>query len=184
MLAFADPSCLDCAISLGRDSKPSKATLPYFEVTINSFAAKSSQRDGWTSLLACLTSVAYGGIHAIGWNFTFATQTEQLLWRVSCPLLAIMGIPMYKFICYIEGQERGSLVVNIKWAFSWIPDYFSYGHMFYGIFYVLLCILCSLCFIPYCAARAFLVVEAFISLRHVPMGVYQVVNWASYIPHI
>jgi hypothetical protein len=34
------------------------------------------------------------------------------------------------------------------------------------------------------AARLFLVVESFISLRDVPSGVYATVPWAQYIPHI
>lgn len=54
----------------------------------------------------------------------------------------------------------------------------------FSIFYFFFHLSSILCFIPYCAARAFLVVEAFISLRHVPEGVYQVVQWTSYIPHL
>jgi hypothetical protein len=34
------------------------------------------------------------------------------------------------------------------------------------------------------AARLYLVVESFISLRDVPAGVYATVPWAQYIPHI
>lgn len=33
-------------------------------------------------------------------------------------------------------------------------------------------------------ARFFLVVESFISLRHIPIGVYEGVGWAQYIPHL
>ena len=33
-------------------------------------------------------------------------------------------------------------------------------------------------------ARVFIVVESFISLRHVPLGVYIYVRWAKYIPHL
>jgi hypothetical protein len=38
----------------------------------------------------------------------------------------------------------------------------------------------------YIAARLFIVVESFISLRHVPIGVYQTpdTNFMSYIPHL
>ena len=36
----------------------------------------------------------------------------------------------------------------------------------------------------YTLARVFIVVESFISLRHVPIGVYSGVTWAQYIPHL
>ena len=36
----------------------------------------------------------------------------------------------------------------------------------------------------YFLARAFLVVESFISLRKVPLGVYSAVQWAQAIPHV
>ena len=36
----------------------------------------------------------------------------------------------------------------------------------------------------YFFARGYIVVESFLSLRHVPIGVYQDVSWAQYIPHL
>jgi hypothetical protein len=36
----------------------------------------------------------------------------------------------------------------------------------------------------YITARLFLVVEAFISVRSMRLGVYVTVDWASYIPHL
>ena len=33
-------------------------------------------------------------------------------------------------------------------------------------------------------ARIFLVVESFVSLRHVPIGVYASVPWSDWLPHI
>jgi hypothetical protein len=40
--------------------------------------------------------------------------------------------------------------------------------------------------VAYCVARVFLIVESFISLRHVPIEVYQTPtsNFMSYIPHL
>lgn len=35
----------------------------------------------------------------------------------------------------------------------------------------------------YAFAHIFLVNESFVSLRHVPIGVYTAVPWANYIPH-
>lgn len=38
--------------------------------------------------------------------------------------------------------------------------------------------------ISYAPARIFIIVESFISLRHVPVGVYENLSWAQYIPHL
>jgi hypothetical protein len=53
-----------------------------------------------------------------------------------------------------------------------------------------LAIIASIIFVSavllYVAARLFIVVESFISLRHVPIGVYRTpnTNFMSYIPHL
>ena len=36
----------------------------------------------------------------------------------------------------------------------------------------------------YALARVYIVVEAIISLRRVPVGVYEQVSWSQYIPHL
>jgi hypothetical protein len=103
MLAFSDPTCLSAADRpQNRPKPPAKSILPYLEVRISSFAAKSSERDNWTSFLASLVCLAYGGIHAIGWNFSFATRTEQLLWQFSCLVLVALGMPTYTLIREME----------------------------------------------------------------------------------
>jgi hypothetical protein len=40
--------------------------------------------------------------------------------------------------------------------------------------------------VPYLFARVYIVVESFVSLRRVPIGVYQapVINFMNYIPHL
>lgn len=148
----------------GRDRD---SVQPYMETTMSGFAAKSSRHDRWTSLLACLTCVAYGGIHAAGWNFVFATQVEQLLWRISCPLLIILGALMYSFISALERNSKDNgLLSKLKSTWTLMTVNFRYwdGDTRSAIFHSI----ALLCFFPYCAARMFVVVEAFISLRHVP----------------
>lgn len=198
LLAFGDGDRRDCVLSLHTATKeePRDPNIPkwerrppYLEMRMSSFAAKSSQHDIWTALMACVTCVAYGGIHAAGWKFAFATQTEQLLWRISCPLLVILGVPMYSFISAIEDDELApSLYSKIQgiWIHAtWILGARRNLTRIYSDFLSALLHLVSIIgFIPYCAARIFLVVEAFISLRHVPEGVYQVVDWTNYIPHL
>jgi hypothetical protein len=80
--------------------------LTFFEATIADFSSNSYQHDYWTTTVAWVTCFAYGGIHAIGWDFAFATRTEQLLWRVSCPLLVILGTPIYGLMRLMLSDEH------------------------------------------------------------------------------
>ncbi|KAE9989152.1 hypothetical protein EG328_000084 [Venturia inaequalis] len=189
LLAFGDKDCwMGSRRWLVSAKKPEftgwqgRLEKSYLETRMSSFAAGSSEHDIWTSLLACTTCIVYGGIHAVGWNFVFATQTEQLLWRISCPLLIVLGVPMYSFIKSVEGKVVTGFfrkLVRIKRSvFNSLRH--GQGNRFLAFSHVV----CFLCFLPYCAARIFLVVEAFISLRHVPEGVYQLVEWTTYIPHL
>jgi hypothetical protein len=47
-----------------------------------------------------------------------------------------------------------------------------------------LSVVCITAAILYMLSRLFIVVEAFVSLRRVPIEVYETVTWAQYIPHI
>ncbi|QDS72988.1 hypothetical protein FKW77_008877 [Venturia effusa] len=193
LLAFGDGDCRDCVLSLHTATQAKPYNLeeyrvvehipPYFEKRMSSFVAKSAHHDKWTALMACVTCVAYGGIHAAGWNSVFATQAEQLLWRISCPLLVILGVPMYSFISALEEKTGVNFLGKLFW--TWIRMRWGLRFDFDWPFGpALLHLVSFLGFIPYCAARVFLVVEAFISLRHVPEGVYQGVEWTNYIPHL
>jgi len=127
---FTKKVCKRWAMALSYLSMPLNASLPgkhdYFELVVGDFASGSYERNFLTTILAWLTCFAYGGIHSIGWDFTFATNNEKLLWRISCPLLVILGAPVYEFMTYIIDMDFLSpadriyelfqeLWLNIKW---------------------------------------------------------------------
>jgi hypothetical protein len=83
MLAFSDPTCLSAADrSQNGPRPPIKPILPYLEVRISSFAAKSSERDSWTSFLASLVCLAYGDIYAIG-GISLSQREQNSFWGSS-----------------------------------------------------------------------------------------------------
>jgi hypothetical protein len=45
-------------------------------------------------------------------------------------------------------------------------------------------IICSICGLAYLLARAFLIVEAFVALRLLPVAAYVVPEWTLGVPHI
>jgi hypothetical protein len=104
-----------------------------------------------------LIPFAFAACHLIGWNFTFPTWSEQLLWRASSVLCIVISIFM--------------IMVSILVANGIGLDSLKEKVLVLGIgAYVLI--------------RTYLLVEAFVGLRSVPADVYQTVNWAACIPHI
>ena len=168
---------------LRSSNAPGRSQQAYFEPIISNFASHSFSHDVWTASIAWLTCLAYGGIHAFGWDFTFATQAEELLWRISCPLLVILGVPVYELMRYFLSTQHKTFLQRLD--SMWNEFWEAFGDCSLWLLISVFCRWLPLfCILPYFAARMFLVVEAFISMRHVAVGVYETVNWANYIPHL
>ena len=116
------------------------------------------------------TALIYGGLHALAWHAYFKSPTEQLLWRISA--CVVMG-GMALILLTVKFEDE---ITN---TFSYLTDFIHYK--LDGILYVILVVLLIL---AYALARAYLVVECFINLAHLPAEVYDVPSWASYFPHI
>ena len=70
-------------------------------------------------------------------------------------------------------------------TFSWLKQQLpSVGRLLLAILLSPLTIVCLCLPILYFLSRIYIVVESFISLRHVPVGVYVGVGWSRYIPHL
>ena len=112
-------------------------------------------------LFVKLLPVIYGSIHLTAWGFDFPTLAESILWKTSCLIIITLSFPVLPSFC--------------------IPAFVAYLDDFFPslvISFMLLSLSLST------AARIFLVLESFISLRHVPIGVYAAVPWVQNIPHI
>ncbi|KAL8720713.1 MAG: hypothetical protein Q9181_007860 [Wetmoreana brouardii] len=104
----------------------------------------------------CVAGIIYGGLHALAWFARFNSWVEQLLWRIS----ACMVMGGLFIILSLEKVNNSSYLVD-TWEILIYP--------------VLL---------AYMLARAYLVVESFINLSHLPAGVYDVPRWTVYFPHV
>lgn len=168
---------------MGQYAANERQELPYFESTIPDFFSYSYLYDTWSLFIAWVTCFAYGGIHATAWSFIFPSAQERLLWRISCPLLVALGVPVTELMRYILELQTEGWTETIREVWSDLEDDVR-----------MIDILTLTRFLPhiipllslpfYMAARVFLVTEAFISLRHVPVGVYSAINWALNIPHL
>jgi hypothetical protein len=120
------------------------------------------------SVAGAVIAMVFGGIHCIGWSFSFPTRIEQILWRVSSvvitcvPLvcLVLLGVLVCFGVDY-SGRSR----VNRGWTVMY----------YVGVPTPL---------VGYVVARVVLLVQAFLTLRELPDGACQVVRWTTFIPHI
>ena len=126
-------------------------------------------------ILLVALPLVYGGIHLTTWNFHFASQTEQLLWKIACvDIMGTIPISVIFFGCISHVRSKAYRRWSIpeqEFAMLLLVQYTSW-------------ILFTPLFIFYALSRIYIVVESFISLRHVPIGVYAAIPWVQDIPHI
>ena len=127
------------------------------------------------TLLVALPLV-YGGIHLATWNFHFASQTEHLLWNIACiDIMGTIPLSVIFFVCI----SRAETSAYRRWS-SWEKKNPAMAVL---LNYIARILFASM-FIFYALSRIYIVVESFISLRHVPIGVYAAIPWVQNIPHI
>jgi len=126
---------------------------------------------------------AFGGIHCIGWSFTFPSSTERTLWRVASTSITSVPIALLLAGLIVCLVDRDLIVALHSRYFG--PDYYlryrSQGHVtatwmlryYFGLQLFL-----------YVLSRLVLLMLAFLSLRSLPPGIYHTVHWTSFIPHI
>ena len=116
-----------------------------------------------------VVGVVFGGIHCIGWFFDFPSSYEALLWRVSSAVLTGIAFILPIFLAF------GGFYLLKNLNCSTGSDRLRF---FLAVFLSILLLL------VYVVSRLLLLVEAFMSLRHLTPGMHAVVKWTSFIPHI
>lgn len=151
---------------------------------------------------------AYGAIHLSALTILFPTEIERLLWKAaSCILIATAGGTFLSSILWLflisSNREIAIyisfLIFNIRFTISSllhgqpVPGLEElpgiWGKLIKLIYYtaaILCLVLGTVLALLYATARIYIVVESFISLRHVPIGVYQTpsLNIMDYVPHL
>ncbi|KAI9777216.1 MAG: hypothetical protein M1835_005303 [Candelina submexicana] len=122
--------------------------------------------------------LGYTGLHLVGWNFNFPNTIEHTFWRVASSVL--VGL----VVLYLLFLGLGSLLapkIARKYFGTEARTPLELVSLFPATLQVLL-------FVPalgtYGASRLYTVVQGFVGLRALPLGVYTSVNWSNFIPHI
>jgi hypothetical protein len=112
-----------------------------------------------------IVGVVFGGIHCVGWFFDFPSSVEAMLWRVS-----------------------SAVITGIAFLF---PIFFGVVGLYFVEFFSglgyrrqIIIVVFGIILLVYVVSRLILLVEAFISLRHLTPGILALVKWTSFIPHI
>ncbi|KAL8704170.1 MAG: hypothetical protein Q9201_002668 [Fulgogasparrea decipioides] len=134
----------------------------------------------WASgglIAALVICMFYGAAHCTAWNFNFPTPTERLLWRISC-VDTVAGVisllALFSLSVWLNEHEARSLIKAFFTQESGITSWLYRLIITIGVLNIPL----------FTLSRIFIIVETFISLRHVHKGVYRTVDWTDYIPHI
>jgi hypothetical protein len=153
----------------------------------------------WLMLIAL--PMVYGSVHLTAWNFDFPSRVEHIMWRVACIIIAggIPGSCMAVGIIIALASVGYSILRKgwIKKLFYKVEDWLAVGYHIFGKGWIkklihkvaeLLRTLFALFILGlaalYFGARLFVIVESFISIRRLPLGVFVTVHWANYIPHL
>ena len=156
--------------SMGWSERGAAASQKYLRVS-TFYAGRMEYLDGPLSGVATtIIAMIFGAIHCMAWSFAFVTPAERILWRTSS--IIIMVIPVLYLAVF--GILSLCFCSDLPALRPWLKDLLEKVFCFY---------LFSNAFL-YGAARISLLLQPFLSLRSLPPGAYQVVQWTDFIPHI
>ena len=121
-------------------------------------------------------ALTYGGLHSLAWFAHFDSFAEQLLWRISA-CVVMGGLPTYySFWSLWDYYEKYDIRNRNSIWFRVMVEVISRIETFAAV-------LLALILPVYILARAYLVIESFISLSHLPAGAYDIPRWSAYFPN-
>jgi hypothetical protein len=138
-----------------------------------------------------LAGCCYGGLHLTAWACQFPSNAETMLWRAASVTILATGpiiiVVPYTNIVHMYMQVYGMGGSLDLWRFDpsqWTASPASPVKLVVKVKKVAGLTLFFLWVIWYLLCRAFIVVECFIMLAHLPDTTLEIPRWATYIPHI
>jgi hypothetical protein len=140
----------------------------------------------WALAGLALAGCCYGGLHLTAWTCRFPSRSETILWRASSVTILAAGPAIIIVVLHIIVLSTSTTAME-----NWLTRRGLYSHKWVINMYrfqtaeifarVTLFYIWSIWYI-FC--RAFIVVECFVMLAHVPDTTLEVPGWAAYVPHI
>lgn len=126
-----------------------------------------------------LAGSIYGLVHLIAWNGPFTSLVQRWMWRASCLFIASPASVIMIGYAALTIHDNYSEILQIIFVRTTVIQ-----RIFPSRRILWIIITGGMLALPYLAARVFLLVECFINLSQLPPEVYQVPQWAQYIPHL
>ena len=133
------------------------------DIYLLAFRNLVAAQKGQLIIVITLLAAMYDGFHMTAWNYAFASQKEELLWKTPCITVATV-LPSAAISTTLVGWTLESIITGST-AIIMVVNAIVFGSAFI-------------------LSRSFIVVELFISLRSVPIGVYWTPSWLQAIPHV
>lgn len=147
---------------------------------------------GWSRASLFFVTLIYAAIHVAGWNFSFPSAAEQILWR-GCSTVLLLATFLYWLVMIsasftrkrqwqkwytqvVYGRDKAA-EVEVELA-TQRRKVQAAEHFLWWEFWLLFLLWCV-----YVSARSYLIVEPFLGLRALPGSAYRTVEWAELIPH-
>jgi hypothetical protein len=151
------------------DIAPGAAYVPKFYATnVNS----SNLDNHFMYFVLPIIAIVFGGLHCFGWNFTFPTRAERILWRVMCLLITFIPLVTGLLLLHHGGRRRDQ---NREQRNEQRSDKVLKTLLLYPALTLL---------VVYVLARLSLLTQALVLLRRQPPSAYEAVDWSRFLPHI
>ena len=162
--------------------------------------------DGWPTWILAAFQVGYGAVHLTGWNLSFPTRVEELLWHITTITIMVCivgtwGVEVYAWRIDLGREQndmhafsnspiekdattlpRWSPIRRVKRVASRLRSTTTpHGRVMDVPLRALIPV--TLMAAIYTFARVFIIVQGFVSLRALPPSAYQSVDWTLYLPH-
>ena len=178
------PEMPDIARQRSYDEKAAEAIHPWWECSSQHLVVAEAPdwpHDGLlrttgglvVGTILWISSIAFSAVYIAAWNADFPTYIEQILWRSSALYIAFSGL-FWAFL-HILAEISG-------WVWWTWYDVMS-GKASKSVM-ITVTILCTICGIMYLFGRGFLLVEALLCLRSLPVAAYLVPQWTLGVPHV
>ncbi|GJN66913.1 hypothetical protein PLICBS_000935 [Purpureocillium lilacinum] len=124
-------------------------------------------------MILWLANLCYGGFHAAAWNDHFPSVAEKWLWRASASYIGFCG----GFWVILNSAVARWPALNAFWE-KWMDGEKSLAQSI-GLGAVVFT-----CGFSLMLARMYVVLEAFISIRELPVAAYDTPEWTDLFPHL
>jgi len=161
---------------------PNLSSIPLGELFTSGFSHVF-----WAIAGVTLAGGCYGGLHLTAWTCQFPSYAATLLWRAASVTILATGPAAIAYILWqctlgtlelaLQDELDEALELDTYWAKYVVRPLRDFMNIVrFPLF--------SSWIIWYTLCRAFLVVECFIMLAHLPDSALEIPRWATYIPHI